>query len=118
MAVLVVSFVPNVISRVEVASLRKEATMVPASYVPAVIPEPVHTATVDETIDDTTKAWFMATLADAPTCPEIVTVSPTVNIVAAANVTVVDVADEATLCVTADVASVEYVQLPLPVCDS
>ena len=71
-----------------------------ALYVPAVIPEPVHTATVDETIDDTTKAWFMATLADVPTCPEIVTVSPTVNVVVAAKKTVVDVADEAMLCVT------------------
>ena len=77
--------------------------MMPALYPPAVIPEPVHTTTVDETIDDTTKAWFMAALADLPrSCPEIVTVSPTVNVVATgfSNVTVVDVADEAELFTT------------------
>ena len=68
--------------------------MRPVSYVPAVIPEPVNIYTDDEVIESTRKAWFIIKLLASPVCPEIVTVSPTNNVIGSANVTVADVDEE------------------------
>ena len=67
--------------------------MVPALYVPIVMPVPVSTASVDDVTDATVNAWFIAKFAAFPVCPVTVTTSPTTrSLVLATCVSVVEVA--------------------------